>query len=588
MKKIATSVLIALLALTLGVPSSMAMDRPGDDKREPGRDNFGFGRLAVFDSIKKDNESVSTMKVTYLPQSSTTDVVLVNGLTEFKNIIMGSKPSDLDPASLKKGEYIFVNSMFGAPPQEGKQGKEFARMIVKSDLKGTIVGVRGRELMGTVEKLDGKTISVMPYGPHPKDKKQEAISLTLHDSMIVFKSDDKLENISQLKISDIKTGSKLVAWIMPLVKEGSNDEDKKEFQLFAVMANVLAQFPEMRYEQMAGIYVSSENNTMTVNPIRIDNRKDPGPGEGGRNIRPLGYGKNLITANEDPQPPEGRREPRTIEVKFDNSTTFVLNTGSKIEKINPSDIREKDKLLMTVQMRETNDEWFLYAKTVRVMQDFPNPATSREQRVFGTLENFGDYSITFKLHKADVSVTLAMDPDCVFIKQGEEGKRPEIIQQSDLKPGNKLQVGAIIERQGRPGNEGPGGRPMPNEDKQPKIEGTVFMVMVVDAFPNPMAVGQITEISSSKLVIEVPNMPGREKDEEKEKKTIEFIVNADTKFFVMSREGRKESKIADFKNEQWVMVEFSESDGTNTAISVTKTERPQNPNPPKDNPKPRP
>lgn len=585
MRKIVTSILIALLALTAGIPSSMAMDRPGDKNPEQGRDNFGFGRIAVFDSIKKENDWISTMIVSFLPQSDTTDVVLVNGLTEYKNIIMGSKPTDLDPATMKKGDYIFVNSMFGTPPEEGKEGKQFARLVVKSDLKGTIVGVRGRELLGTVEKLDGKTISLMPYGPHPKEKTPEAVSITLHDNMIVFKSDDKLENITQLKISDIKTGSKLVVWIMPLVKEGTKDEERKDFQLFAVMANVLTEFPEMRYEQMAGIFISTENSIMTVNPIRMDNRKEPGPGEGGRNVRPGNSRIRNISMNEDPQPPEGERGPRTIQITFDKSTIFVLNTGSKIEKINPSDIREKDKLLMTVQMRETNNEWFLYAKTVRVMQDFPNPMTSREQRVFGTLEKFGEYSITFKLHKADVSVTLAMDPECVFVKQGTESKRPEMIKQTDIKPGDKLEVAAIIERQGRQGNEG-SGRPMPNEDKAPNIEGTVFMIMVVDAFPNPMAMGQITEISASKLVIRVPSMPGREKEDQK--KTVEFTLNADTKFYVMSRDGRKESKIDQFKAEQWVLVEFTETEGVNTAISITKTEKPQNQNPPKDNPQPRP
>lgn len=582
MKKIATSILMTILAVTLALPAAFATDKPGDDKKDPGRDQPNVGRIAVFDSIKKENDWVSTMKVTFMPESSTSDVVLVSGLTEYKNIVMGSKPTDLDPKTLKKGDYVFVASIFGAPEAEGKEGKQFARMISKSDLKGTIMGIRARDTLGTVEKIDTKTMSVMPYGPRPSDKKAEAQTINLYDNMIVFEADDKMENVTQLKVSDIKTGSKIAVSIMPLGKKGS--DDKTDVQLYAVLVKILDSFPEMRTEQLAAVFVSSESNTLTVNPIKIDNRNDPRPGgqggnDGGRDVRPVNKGNNGdVRANDDTQPPERQKGERTVQVKYDSSTVFVLNTGSKIETIKPADIREKDKLVMTVQMRETNNEWALYAKTVRVMQDFPNPNSSREAKVFGTLERFGQYSITFKPNKADDSITLAMDPECVFVKQPEEGKRPEIIKQSDLKAGDKLVVNAIVDRKdnGRP-NDG-NGQPMPNEDKQqPKIEGTVFMVMVIDAFPNPVAMGKITEISASKVVIQVPTAPN--KDNADEKKTLEFAINSSTKFYTMTREGKKEVKIDEFKVDQWIRVEFEEANNANTAISIMKVDRPQNPNP---------
>ena len=571
MKKIATSILMTILAVTLALPAAYAIDKPGDDKKEPGRDQPNFGRVAVFDSIKKENDWISTMKVTFMPESSTTDVMLVNGLTEYKNIVIGSQPTDLDPTTLKKGDFVFVASIFGAPAEEGKEGKQFARMVSKSDLKGTIMGIRARDMLATVEKIDGKTMSVMPYGPHPTDKAPEAQTINLHGNMIVFKADDKMENVTQLKVSDIKTGSKIAVSIMPL---GKKTDDGKDVQLYAVLVKILDSFPEMRTEQLAAVFVSSEGNTLTVNPVRIDNRnQDPGQGndKGGNNPRP-----GSIRANDDTKPPAPNREQKTVEVKFDSSTVFVLNTGSKIETIKPADIREKDKLVMTVQMRETNNEWALYAKTVRVMQEFPNPGTNREIKVFGTLESFGQYSITFKPNKADASTTLAMDPECVFVKQTEEGKRPEIIKQSDVKAGDKLVVSAIVDRKnnGKPND----GQTKPNEDKQqPKIEGTVFMVMVIDAFPNPVAMGKITEISASKVIIQVPTAPN--KDNTDEKKTLEFAINTNTKFYTMTREGKKEVKIDEFKADQWIRVEFEEANNANTAISIMKIDRPQNPNP---------
>lgn len=582
MKKIATSILVAIMAVTLALPAAFAIDKPVDDKKNPGKDMPNFGRIAVFDSIKKENDWVSTMKVTFMPESSTTDVMLVSGLTEYKNIVIGSQPTNLDPNSLKKGDYIFVNSIFGSPTEDGKTGKQFARLVSKSDLKGTIMGIRARDTLGTVEKTDGKTMSVMPYGPRPSDKKVEALTINLYDNMIVFKADEKMENVTQLKASDIKTGSKIAVSVMPLGNK--SDDENKNVQMYAVLVKILDSFPEMRTEQLAATVVSSENNTLTVTPVRIDNRNNQDPGQGndngGNNPRP----GNNVRANDDTQPPTPNKEQKTVVVKYDSSTVFVLNTGSKIETIKPADIREKDKLVMTVQMGETNNEWALYAKTVRVMQNFPNPGTNREVKVFGTLESFGQYSITFKPNKADSSTTLAMDPECVFVKQAEEGKRPEIIKQSDIKAGDKLVVSAIVDRKnnGRPND----GQTKPNEDKpQPKIEGTVFMVMVIDAFPNPVAMGKITEISASKVIIQVPTAPN--KDNIDEKKTLEFAINSNTKFYTMTREGKKEIKIDEFKVDQWIRVEFEESNNANTAISIMKIDRPQNPNPQDDqNPPP--
>ncbi|MBP7732216.1 MAG: hypothetical protein KA140_00415 [Caldisericia bacterium] len=587
MKKIATSILVAIMAVTLALPAAFAIDKPVDDKKNPGKDMPNFGRIAVFDSIKKENDWVSTMKVTFMPESSTTDVMLISGLTEYKNIVIGSQPTNLDPNSLKKGDYIFVNSIFGSPIEDGKVGKQFARLVSRSDLKGTIMGIRARDTLGTVEKIDGKTMSVMPYGPRPSDKKVEALTINLYDNMIVFKADEKMENVTQLKASDIKTGSKIAVSVMPLGDK--SDDASNNVQMYAVLVKILDSFPEMRTEQLAATVISSENNTLTVTPVRIDNKNDPRPGQGndngGNDPRPGNKDNgNNIGANDDTQPPEQKTE-KTVTVKYDSSTIFVLNTGSKIETIKPADIREKDKLVMTVQMRETNNEWALYAKTVRVMQNFPNPGTNREVKVFGTLESFGQYSITFKPNKVDASSTLAMDPECVFVKQAEEGKRPEIIKQSDIKAGDKLVVSAIVDRKnnGKPND----GQTKPNEDKpQPKIEGTVFMVMVIDAFPNPVAMGKITEISASKVIIQVPTAPN--KDNTDEKKTLEFTINANTKYYTMTREGKKEVKIDEFKADQWIRVEYQEANNANTAISIMKIERPQNPNPQDDGQNPPP
>lgn len=582
MKKITLAIMAAVTALLLATPATFAFEQPRDrNDNRPGPD--GFGKVAVFDSYTKVNDWISTIKVTFLPEPEITEVTAVSGLTEYMGATTGNKPEKIDPTTLKKGDWVFVTSIFGSPAQEGKEGKQFARMVLKPDLKLLAMGMKGRDMLGTVEKIDKASVSIMPYGPFPEDRKPEAKSFNLGANVLVFKTDGK-ENFTQLSLSDVKTGSKVAVSVMPLIKKG--EDNKKEAQIYAISFAVLDNFPEMPKQELLAVFTSSENSVMKVSPIAQakpgDGRDDrggqnPAPGKGndkgGQNPKPLD--------GEKPTPPEKNRGPKTIEVKYDSNTVFVLNTGDKIEKIDPANIREQDKLMMTVQMKDYNGTWAIYAYTVRVLQDIPNPRTSREIKVFGTLESFGEYSVTFKPYKGDTSVILAVDPECKYAKMGEDGKRPEMINASDVKAGDKIVLGVVASRQE---NRQPGENVRPNDDTTPKtIAGTVYMITVINEFPKPVAMGKITAITAVKLTIEKPEI-GRQKDDKNDSKTVDFVINTNTKFYTVDREGKKEVKADQFKADDWVMVEFEENEGTNTAFSIVKVDRPPNNQPPNPGP----
>jgi len=580
-KKVTLAIMAAVTALLLATPATFAFEQPRDrNDNKPGMNGFG-GKVAVFDSYTKVNDWISTVKVTFLPGSETTEVTAVSGLTEYLGATAGNKPEKIEPTTLAKGDWVFVSSIFGSPTEEGKAGKEFARTIVKPDLKLLAMGIRGRDMLGTVEKIDKTSVSIMPYGPYPEDKKPEAKTFNLGSNVLVFKTDDK-ENFTKLALSDVKVGSKVAVSVMPLIEKGQ--DNKKDAQIYAVSFAVMDNFPEMPKQELLATFTSSENSVMKVSPIAQvrpgDGRDDrggqnPAPGKGddkgGQNPKPLD--------GETPTPPEKNRGPKTIEVKFDSNTVFVLNTGDKIEKIDPANIREQDKLMMTVQMKDYNGTWSLYAYTVRVLQDIPNPKTSREVRVLGTLESFGEYSVTVKPYKGENSITLAVDPECKYAKMGEEGKRPEMIKASDIKAGDKLAISVITNRHE---NRQPGENVRPNDDTTPKtISGTVFMITVINEFPKPVAMGKITAITADKLTIEKPEM-GRQKDDKNDNKTVDFVINSNTKFYTIDKDGKKEAKADQFKADEWVMVEFEENNGTNTAFSIVKVDRP--PNNPQPNP----
>ncbi len=581
MRKSTLAIMAAVTALLLATPAAFAFEQPRDrNDNRPGMN--GFGRVAVFDSYTKVNDWISTVNVTFLPETANTEVTAVAGLTEYVSATAGNKPEKIEPTTLKKGDWVFINSIFGSPSEEGKTGKEFARTVVKPDLKLLAMGIKGRDMLGTVEKIDKTSVSIMPYGPYSEDKKPEARTFNLGDNVLVFKTDDK-ENFTQLSLSDVKAGSKVAVSVMPLVEKGK--EGKKDAQIFAISFAVMDNFPEMPKQQLLATFASSENSVMKVSPI-VQARtgeggndrggQDPAPGKGddkgGQNPKPLD--------GETPNPPEKNRGPKTVEVKYDSNTVFVLSTGDKIEKIDPANIREQDKLLMTVQMKENNGSWSLYAYTVRVLQDIPNPKTSREVKVFGTLENFGDYSVTFKQYKGDNSITLAVDPECKYAKIGEEGKRPEMISASDIKAGDKLVISVIVNGAA---NRQPGENVKPNDDTTPKtISGTVFMITVINEFPKPVTMGKITAITAEKLTIEKPEMGRQKDDKNNDSKTVDFVINSNTKFYTIDKDGKKEAKADQFKADDWVMVEFEENNGTNTAFSIVKVDRP--PNNPQPNP----
>jgi hypothetical protein len=149
-KKITLTIMAVVTALLLATPATFAFEQPRDmNDNRPGPD--GFGKVAVFDSYTKVNDWISTIKVTFLPEPEITEVTAVSGLTEYMGATTGNKPEKIDPTTLKKGDWVFVTSIFGSPAQEGREGKQFARMVLKPDLKLLAMGMKGRDMLGTVE-----------------------------------------------------------------------------------------------------------------------------------------------------------------------------------------------------------------------------------------------------------------------------------------------------------------------------------------------------------------------------------------------------------------------------------------------------
>ena len=581
MKKLMMTTLMAILAITLSLPAAFAVEPPRANDKEPGKEmGFGFGKVAVFDSIKKENDWISTMKVTFFPEPTTTDVIAVSGLTEYKSFKAGEKPVNLDPATIKKGDIVFIQPLMGPPPAEDKEGKTFARMVVTTDLKGQIFATRGREMLGTVNKIDDKTVNILPYGPHPKDKTPEAQTFNLYSNVLVFKADDDFENVTRMKVSDIKANSKVSVSVMPYKKEKTDEKTAPE--MFVVMVRLLDNFPEMPKRVLMAKFDSVENGQLKVNPIAIGGGKDDGrPGDKPGNNRP---GENILPQDDKKPPvdPGKDRTPKTASISFDSKTNFVLYNETEVKPIKTEDIRNGDKLMMTVQTREINGEWVEYAITVRVMSDFPDQKNQKELKLFATYESSDQYSMTVTIYKADQKATFGLDPECMIIKQPtEEGKRPTVITKADLKAGDKLMIAGIMTRANNPGNNP---NPKPNDDKtppenQPKIGGIIMMVTVVNEFPKPVAAGKIVSIAKDKLVIEPLKMP-RKDDDNKEPENIEFVINSDTKLLSMTRKGKTEAKLEEFKADDFVMVQFYEKDNIKTAATITKTEKPNLPNPP--------
>jgi hypothetical protein len=521
MNKIITMAILTALLLT-----GISVARAEDGKKDIG------SPIPMMGTITQITNDKITIKAAFVEFISAT--INIDAETKYFDVTEKPKegekrePKEITKADIKVGDKINCRGIVRV--EEGKEAIFLAKAVAKvSEFhmpKPPPGDDRKRDeppqFIGVFKSVNGNILTVTnPEGT--EDFKVMVGDETKYTR--IQKGEEGKPKRTELALSDLKPGDKLVIVGKPDRKEG---EEKPMLKAFIVM--VVDEFPpppkdaKDKIPHIIGVLKSIDGNKLTLTD------------------------------------PEGKKEFKVI---TDEKTKFfkVGKGEDKPERkeLALSDLKLGDKLIIIgkPEKKEGEEKPVLKAIVVTVVDDFlpPPPPPGEEHRkpkLLGTVKSINDGIITVTLFKMEDMKEAQLKYDektkyITFQKPGEEGKKPEKVDKKleDLKPGQKVMI-----------EFAPEGKP-----EGGIIKGRACLVVFMDEFPPDFAFGEVTEISSTKITIKTPEMGDRPSQ------TVSAKLTTETRVFQLQR-GEKPKEIAISEIKVGDKVEMEHKDGN--ALVVRK------------------
>lgn len=500
MKKITTMAILTALLLT-----GISVARAEDGKKDIGSPIPMMGTIT---QITNDQITIKAAFVEFI-----TATVNIDAETKYFDATEKPKegekrePKEITKADVKVGDKINCRGVVRI--EEGKEAIFLAKAVAKvsefhmpkppepprdDDRKRD----EPPQFIGVFKSANGNILTVS----NPDGTEEFAVEVGEQTKYFrIEKGEEDKPKRTELQLSDLKPGDKLVIIGKPERKEG---EEKPMLKAFMVM--VVDEFPpppkdaKDKIPHMMGVLKSVDGSKLTITD------------------------------------PEGKKEFTVI--TDDKTKFFAVGKGEdkpERKELQLSDLKPGDKLVIIgkPEKKEGEEKPAIKAIIVTVVDDFPPPPPppgeeNRKPKLFGAVKSIADGTITITLHKMEELKEAKLTYDektkyFTFQKSEEEGKKPERVEKKleDLKPGQKVMV-----------EFAPDGKP---EDGT--IKGRAILVVFIDEFPPDFAIGEVTEISASSITVKTPEIKDRPSQ------TVTAKFTSDTRFFQLQR-GEKPKEIA--------------------------------------------